>query len=109
MVDEKDRLGDKLRKKEKAEEDRFFSEREKAAVERLRAQRAGAQQEELRKATHMRCPRCGEQLVSVEHSGVRMDECPGCQGVWLDRGELDTIAQRARDSWLGRLLLGPRR
>jgi len=34
--DEKNRLGDKLRDKERAEEDKFFREREKAALEKLR-------------------------------------------------------------------------
>lgn len=37
--DEKNRLGDKLRDKERAEEDRFFREREKAAIEKLRQKR----------------------------------------------------------------------
>jgi hypothetical protein len=34
--DEKNHLGDKLRDKERAEEDKFFREREKAALEKLR-------------------------------------------------------------------------
>ena len=35
-TDEKNHLGDKLRDKERAEEDKFFREREKAALEKLR-------------------------------------------------------------------------
>jgi len=34
--DEKNHLGDKLRDKKRAEEDKFIREREKAALERLR-------------------------------------------------------------------------
>ena len=31
----------------------------------------------------------------TERSGVEVDYCPRCRGVWLDRGELDKILERA--------------
>lgn len=43
----------------------------------------------------MRCPVDGEQLVMAERSGVEIDYCPRCRGVWLDRGELDKIIERS--------------
>lgn len=30
-----------------------------------------------------------------ERSGIEIDYCPQCRGVWLDRGELDKIIDRA--------------
>src|SRR5688500_18213265 len=42
------------------------------------------------------CPACGAQLVQVERSGVRIDACRQCRGVFLDRGELDEILKRER-------------
>jgi hypothetical protein len=30
-----------------------------------------------------------------ERGGVEIDYCPECRGVWLDRGELDKIIERA--------------
>jgi len=30
--------------------------------------------------------------------GVEIDYCPECRGVWLDRGELDKIIERAQGS-----------
>jgi Zn-finger nucleic acid-binding protein len=30
-----------------------------------------------------------------ERSGIEIDYCPQCRGVWLDRGELDKIIERA--------------
>jgi Zn-finger nucleic acid-binding protein len=44
----------------------------------------------------MRCPSCGGDLVEIERSGVRIDACRSCRGVWLDRGELDNILERER-------------
>ena len=43
----------------------------------------------------MKCPVDGAQLVMTERSGVEIDSCPQCRGVWLDRGELDKIVDRA--------------
>ena len=43
----------------------------------------------------MKCPVDGAQLVMTERSGVEIDYCPQCRGVWLDRGELDKILERA--------------
>jgi Zn-finger nucleic acid-binding protein len=45
---------------------------------------------------HGPCPSCGGELVQLERSGVHIDACRNCRGVWLDRGELDTILQRER-------------
>lgn len=43
----------------------------------------------------MKCPVDGETLVMSDRSGVEIDYCPRCRGVWLDRGELDKIIDRA--------------
>ncbi len=36
-----------------------------------------------------------ETLQMSERQGVEIDYCPKCRGVWLDRGELDKILERA--------------
>lgn len=43
----------------------------------------------------MKCPVDDETLVMAERNGVEIDYCPKCRGVWLDRGELDKIIDRA--------------
>ncbi len=43
----------------------------------------------------MKCPTDGATLVMSERSGIEIDYCPDCRGVWLDRGELDKIIDRA--------------
>ena len=43
----------------------------------------------------MKCPNDQTTLVMSERSGVEIDYCPECRGVWLDRGELDKIIDRA--------------
>ena len=44
----------------------------------------------------MTCPSCGGELVELERSGVRVDACRNCRGVWLDRGELERILETER-------------
>lgn len=43
----------------------------------------------------MPCPVDGTALVMSERSGIEIDYCPTCRGVWLDRGELDKILERS--------------
>ncbi len=44
----------------------------------------------------MNCPVCVQTTLTVtERQGVEIDFCPKCRGVWLDRGELDKILERA--------------
>jgi uncharacterized protein len=43
----------------------------------------------------MNCPVCNVALTMSDRQGVEIDYCPKCRGVWLDRGELDKIIERA--------------
>ena len=43
----------------------------------------------------MQCPVDSATLVMADRQGVEIDYCPQCRGVWLDRGELDKIIERA--------------
>ena len=44
----------------------------------------------------MKCPICTTvELVMSERQGVEIDYCPNCRGIWLDRGELDKIIDKA--------------
>ena len=43
----------------------------------------------------MLCPTDQTPLVMSERQGIEIDYCPTCRGVWLDRGELDKIIERA--------------
>jgi uncharacterized protein len=44
----------------------------------------------------MKCPNDSATLVMSERAGVEIDYCPECRGIWLDRGELDKILDRAQ-------------
>lgn len=43
----------------------------------------------------MKCPTDSTTLQITERQGIEIDYCPDCRGVWLDRGELEKIIDRA--------------
>lgn len=44
----------------------------------------------------MNCPRCSDTILTMSHrTGIEIDFCPKCRGIWLDRGELDKIVERS--------------
>ena len=84
------------RKPSESEEEYFarveFERRKK--IEREKQQSlAGEEKNRLRDLHYMKCPKCGMDLIEVDYKSVRMDKCSGCEGVWLDAGELDAVAK----------------
>ena len=50
----------------------------------------------------MKCPSCPDAiLVMTDRQGVEIDYCPSCRGIWLDRGELDKLLDRAASATAG--------
>jgi len=47
----------------------------------------------LQEQHYMCCPKCGMQLVEIDYQQIKIDKCTGCDGVWLDAGELDTVSK----------------
>jgi Zn-finger nucleic acid-binding protein len=39
----------------------------------------------------MTCPQCGAAMGTVEKAGAHIEQCPACQGVFLDRSQLDRV------------------
>jgi Zn-finger nucleic acid-binding protein len=47
------------------------------------------------------CPKCHGTMRSYERSGVTVDQCSDCRGLFLDRGELEKLID-AENAWHGR-------
>lgn len=46
----------------------------------------------------MTCPKCHGQMRQYERSGVTIDQCGECRGIFLDRGELEKLFE-AEANW----------
>ena len=73
-------------------ENEYFARRD---AEWLKEQRAALDAQRAAKTGGMICPRCGSTLEPRTFSGVTLDACGGCRGVWLDAGELAMLAHES--------------
>ncbi len=49
-------------------------------------------------ATDLVCPKCQGLMRTYERSGVTLDQCADCRGIFLDRGELERLVD-AEQGW----------
>lgn len=49
--------------------------------------------------TELKCPVDGVNMISIEygHTGVRVNSCGTCHGIWLDKGEFPKIIESLED------------
>jgi len=47
----------------------------------------------LKELHHMRCPKCGMELIEIDYRNIKVDKCSECEGIWLDTGELAAISK----------------
>jgi len=54
------------------------------------------------------CPKCNQTLVTVEYgdTGVKVDSCANCRGIWLDKGEFKKIIDALREELLTKSFSG---
>jgi len=76
-------------------EEEYFArlefERRRNALKERETQGAEEERQRILAVARGRCPRCAGELIPVPFRGVELDKCSGCQGVWLDFGELDQV------------------
>lgn len=102
----------------KKTEDEWFARHEKDLLEGVKRDRVRREKEmaelmkqeeaKKRKELHwMKCPKCGSDLKEVDVQDVVIDKCTFCEGIFLDRNELDQLLvkkDQERQSFLGRLV-----
>lgn len=72
-------------------EDEYFARLNAEQIREMRAKLDAEREKSERKSHYNKCPRCGCNLAEREVDQVKMDVCPECGGVWLDKGELEQL------------------
>jgi Transcription factor zinc-finger len=79
----------------------WFKEHEAELIERAREKRREAERARLaaeslaERAEHRgRCPRCGERMKLDRVEEIDVEKCPACEGIFFERGELETLLLR---------------
>ena len=79
-------------------EHEYFVRRDAELIQERRA-RLDEERTKHERSSHLnKCPRCGIDLEVRDHNGVKIDQCAGCGGMWLDKGELEIIEEIDRHS-----------
>lgn len=93
---------------EKKTEDEWFARHEVELLRQARRERERQQREQesqdaaRRRELHwMKCPKCGSDLAEEQASGVSVDRCASCGGIFLDRGELETVLLKDKEARRG--------
>jgi len=84
-MDEKDRLGDKLRDVEHAREEQWAHQRDQELLEKLR-----------HKGETALCPQCHGLLVAETRGGIAMMACAQKHGAWLRAEVLESVLSRLK-------------
>jgi hypothetical protein len=88
-------------------EDEYFAkqelERRKKWAAEQAAKMAGEEKERIKQQHWMKCPKCGMDLQEIDLLGVKVDQCANCGGMFLDAGEIDQIAKRSDEGFIGRV------
>lgn len=84
-------------KKPAEKEEEYIAKVEYERLKKLEVEKhkrlAEEEKERLKKLHHMRCPKCGMELIAIDYKGIEVDKCSECEGVWLDAGELEAVSK----------------
>jgi uncharacterized protein len=84
-------------------EEEYFARRD---AELLRQQREVAERAAMdaeRRSHHMKCPKCGYDLITSEWHGVQIDQCTNCHGLWFDAGEAESVLAHPEPNIIARV------
>lgn len=79
-------------------ENDWFRQNEEKLIEAARKRREQAAREgqsaeaQARRELHWRkCPKCGNDMHVETSSGIEIEKCSSCEGIFFDRGELEQL------------------
>jgi hypothetical protein len=83
-------------------EEEYFAkmeyENKRKILEEKHKELATGEKNRLKELHHMKCPKCGMELIEIDYKKTRIDRCSECKGIWLDAGELETVSKFERST-----------
>ncbi len=78
-------------------EDEYFvredAEKKRRLAQQMKKQLQADEQKRLKDLHFMKCPKCGMDMHQVSLRGVDVDVCFSCNGIFLDKGELEELTR----------------
>ena len=94
-------------------EQEYFIRKDLERLKAMRDEHHKKQQEEerarLKELHFMHCTKCGQEMTTVTLTGVEVELCPGCGGMYLDQGELAKLTESSKRGALAAAISSARR
>jgi Zn-finger nucleic acid-binding protein len=100
MTSETIRRGEKPQFDEHANEDSYFAAKEHELVEDMKFEFHKAEAAR-RDAQMVTCPKCSGKFAQYRFMGFDLERCESCEGIWLNKGELQGILRQQARGPLG--------
>jgi Zn-finger nucleic acid-binding protein len=100
MKNETERHGERPEFDEHANEESYFAVKEHELVEDMKTEFRGVEAAR-RKAQMATCPKCSGQFAKYRFMGFELHRCETCEGIWLNKGELQGILRQQARGPLG--------
>ncbi len=76
-------------------EEDFFKRQEFERLRKLQHEKdeklKQKERQESKKRHWMKCPKCGMDLTEIAVKEIKVDKCFSCEGIFLDKGELEAL------------------
>jgi hypothetical protein len=82
-------------------EEEYFARMEAQRLAQLKKSAEVEAQLAERRSHFMKCPRCGADLQVEHYSGIEVERCPECSGLWFDAGEADRLVELNASKGIG--------
>lgn len=85
-------------KKPSEKEEEYFKRQEIEKLKKMQEEKEKKLKEEekkkLKELHWMKCPKCGMDMQEIEYKKIKIDKCFSCEGIFLDKGELEEIIRQ---------------
>ncbi|HYK83433.1 MAG TPA: zf-TFIIB domain-containing protein [Gemmatimonadales bacterium] len=84
-------------------EEEYFARRDAELLRQQRQELERSAAAAERRSHHMKCPKCGYDLITNAWHGIQLDQCTNCHGLWLDAAEAARVLTHPEPNILTRV------
>lgn len=88
-------------------EEEYFKKQEIERLKKLQEEKERQMKEEekkkLKELHFMKCPKCGMDMQEIDYKGIKIDKCFSCEGIFLDKGELEEVIRKEGEGILKKI------
>jgi len=89
-------------------EDEYFvredAEKKRKLALAAKKEKHAAELKALKELHFMKCPKCGLDFAEVKYAGLDVDVCFACNGIFLDKSELEAITRHEKSGVMSAIL-----